>query len=255
MATFGAGFLEKRLFARSVRRWMRAAEDVQTAPMFRLRQFRQRARLLRSHLDAVIDVADDRLSAPFTNLPDMPHTTEWTWRPDLWRIPLSDAGRCGVEQNTRFDDQISLFHDCPLSEIIIRQTRNKENTTSAPCALGIEVFGFEGTFLSLVTDLPEAGVAGLNRGHLVRLDMLVDIDRPIEIYARLNVRHGPNTEQVVRQVPLDQQEIAVEFDLAYSELNEKRVENAWVDLIINDPSMNTVVLRDLIVSRRPRAAL
>ena len=47
----------------------------------------------------------------------------------------------------------------------------------------------------------------------------------------------------------------VEFDLAYSKLNEKRVEKAWIDLIFEGPEMNQITLRDLTFSRRPRAAL
>jgi hypothetical protein len=47
----------------------------------------------------------------------------------------------------------------------------------------------------------------------------------------------------------------VEFDLAYSNLNEKRVESAWIDLIFESPQMNRVALRDLTLSRRRRAQL
>ena len=84
---------------------------------------------------------------------------------------------------------------------------------------------------------------------------MVETERPIEIFARLNVRHGPNTEQIVRELPLGADEIMVEFDLAYSKLNEKRVDSAWVDLIFEGPEMNQVILRDVTFSRRPRAEL
>jgi hypothetical protein len=47
----------------------------------------------------------------------------------------------------------------------------------------------------------------------------------------------------------------VEFDLAYTKLNEKRVEKMWLDLIFEGPQMNQVVLRDLTFSRRKRAEL
>ena len=67
--------------------------------------------------------------------------------------------------------------------------------------------------------------------------------------------HGPNTEQMVRELPLEGGEIMVEFDLAYTKLNEKRVEAAWVDLIFEGPKMNQVILRDVTFSRRPRADL
>ena len=47
----------------------------------------------------------------------------------------------------------------------------------------------------------------------------------------------------------------VEFDLAYSNMNERRVEAAWIDLIFEGPEMNQIVLRDLTFSRRPRAQI
>ena len=69
------------------------------------------------------------------------------------------------------------------------------------------------------------------------------------------VRIYSDSGQLVRELPLGQGEIVVEFDLAYSKLNEKRVEKAWVDLIFEQPSMNQVILRDVTFSRRPRADL
>ena len=125
----------------------------------------------------------------------------------------------------------------------------------APFGLRMDVFNFDGSFLSLVVNLPESAVSGLQRRHLVRMTAVVETERPLEIFARLNIRHGPNTEQLVRELPLGQGEIVVEFDLAYSNLNEKRVEKAWVDLIFEQPSMNQVILRDVTFSRRPRADL
>jgi len=71
----------------------------------------------------------------------------------------------------------------------------------------------------------------------------------------LNIKHGPNVEQVVRELPLNEGEVKVEFDLAYTKMNEKRVERIWVDLIFEGPEMNQVTLRDVTFSRRPRAEL
>ncbi|MDX5401755.1 MAG: DUF6478 family protein, partial [Rhodobacterales bacterium] len=88
-----------------------------------------------------------------------------------------------------------------------------------------------------------------------RMNTIVEMEKPLEIFARLNIRHGPNTEQIVRELPLHEEDIMVEFDLAYSSMNEKRVEKAWVDLIFEGPEMNQVILRDLTFSRRPRAEL
>ena len=79
------------------------------------------------------------------------------------------------------------------------------------------------------------------------------MEKPLEIFARLNIKHGPNTEQIVRELPLHEEDIMVEFDLAYTKLNERRVERLWMDLIFEGPQMNQVILRDLTFSRRPRA--
>ena len=89
----------------------------------------------------------------------------------------------------------------------------------------------------------------------MRLDALVDMEKPLEIFARLNIKHGPNTEQIVRELPLHDKEVFVEFDLAYTKLNEKRVDRMWLDLIFEGPQMNQVTLRDITFSRYPRAEL
>jgi len=119
----------------------------------------------------------------------------------------------------------------------------------------MDVFRFDGSFLSLVLELPPEVVEGLKLNHLIRLDAIVEMEKPLEIFARLNIKHGPNVEQVVRELPLNEGEVKVEFDLAYTKMNEKRVERIWVDLIFEGPEMNQVTLRDVTFSRRPRAEL
>lgn len=119
----------------------------------------------------------------------------------------------------------------------------------------MDVFKFDGSFLSLVIDMPKASIAGLKKDHVIRIDTIVEVEKPIEIFARLNIKHGPNTEQFVRELPLYEENVMVEFDLAYSNLNEKRVEKAWLDIIFEGPEMNQVTLRDLTFSRRLRAAI
>jgi len=103
--------------------------------------------------------------------------------------------------------------------------------------------------------MPPEGTEGLRKRHLVRVDAIVELEKPLEIFARLNIQHGPNTEQIVRELPLNSGDIFVEFDLAYTNLNEKRVEKMWLDLIFEGPEMNQITLRDVTISRRPRAEL
>ncbi|MDO7631792.1 MAG: DUF6478 family protein, partial [Loktanella sp.] len=63
------------------------------------------------------------------------------------------------------------------------------------------------------------------------------------------------TEQLVLELPLGEPEVMVEFDLGYSDINEKRVERMWLDLIFESPEMNQVTIRDLTFCRYPRAEI
>ncbi len=257
MAGNGTKFVDKIAHRRAMRRWARAARNAADTRIDELRNTRSAARLLRAHLDRLIHKADERLALPAigaTNFPK-PHNADWAWRPELWRGPLAKPGMSSVETKSMLGDEVTLFHDCVLSELSLRQIRNLREEDLAPYGLRMDVFKFDGSFLSLVIDLPPDAVRGLKKTHLIGMNAIVEMEKPLEIFARINIRHGPNTEQIVREIPLYTEDASVEFDLAYSKLNEKRVEKAWIDLIFEGPEMNQVTLRDLTLSRRPRAAL
>ncbi|SEP06406.1 hypothetical protein SAMN04490248_12225 [Salinihabitans flavidus] len=239
------------------RYWASAAHQAEETDIAALREQRSRARRLRRHLDRLISVAESRLALPYigSNAFPKPHGTDWAWRPALWREPLPRSGMSSVQSREMLGDEVTLFHDCHVSELSLRQIRNTREKDLAPFGLRMDVFRFDGSFLSLAIDLPPEAVAGLRRKHLIRMDTIVEMEKPLEIFARLNIRHGPNTEQIVRELPLHEEDITVEFDLAYSKLNEKRVEKAWMDLIFEGPELNQVILRDVTFSRRPRAEL
>lgn len=257
MAKGGFGALGWLLHQRTMLRWSAAVRTAQKAELASLRTQRQQARALRTKLDELIFVADSRLGLPRIGSIAFarPSGTDWSWRPKLWRGPLAQKGMAGVESKTQIGDEITVFHDCQIAELGLRQTRNFREADLAPFALQIDVFRFDGSFLSLVIDLPETACDGLKKRHILRLDALVDLEKPLELLVRLNIKHGPNTEQIVRDLHLGSSAGFVEFDLAYTNLNEKRVDRMWVDLIFEGPQMNQVTLRDLTFSRYPRAEL
>ncbi|MCC7320518.1 MAG: hypothetical protein IT542_06005 [Rubellimicrobium sp.] len=242
---------------RALARWERRAEQAGRAELSELRRQRAQAQALRQPLDRLLMAAETRLALPRVGSTAFPRPagTDWGWRPMLWRGPLGIRGLAGVESQTRIGDEITLFHDCRSSEITLRQMRNHREDDLAPFGLHMDVFAFDGSFLSLVLDLPPEASAGLKKRHLIRVEMDVETERPLEIFLRLNVRHGPNVEQLVREVPNPSGRVVTEFDMAYSALNERRSEAAWLDLILEGPQMNRVVLRDLTFARCPRAEL
>lgn len=255
MSKIALEFLDTKVFARDVQRWERAARNADRADLTQLRRQRCRARMLKGHLDKLIHTADARLALPMigaTGFP-RPHNCDWAWRPELWRGRLPKPGMCPIQARSTLGTEVTLFHDCSASELTVRQLRNRREEDLAPYGLRLEILHFDGSFLSIVVDLPAEAIDGLSRNHLIQMDARIETEAPIDVFARLNVRHGPNTAQIVRDVPPSDQTHKVEFDLANTKLNEKRTEHAWVDLILKVPRMNQVTLRDLTFSRRPRA--
>ena len=257
MFPFKIGLLDRRLYALHLRRWAQAAGRAASADLATLRRQRIRARYLKAHLDRLLHTADERLALPRIGSSSFPrpHNADWAWRPDLWRGPLPTPGVSAARTKSVMGDEVTLFHDCPRHEITLRQLRNLRSQDLAAYGLQLDVLHFDGSFLSLALDLPDTASRELKRSHLIRMDLVVEMEKPLEIFARLNIKHGPNTEQMVRELPPGEQQISVEFDLAYAGLNEKLIEKAWVDLIFEGPQMNRVVLRDVTFSRRPRAQI
>lgn len=245
--------IDRLMFRRVLARWTALANRAPDLQFEDLRSLRNRARLVRREVDRLLHQADERLSQPGPATLPRPIGTDWIWRPDLWRGGIAQPGLTPETGKTPVCEGATLFHDCRQPELALRQLRNSRTGDLAPFGFAVEVFRFDGSFLSLVLDLPPEAAQGLTLRHLIRLDAVVEAERPLEIYARLNIRHGPNVEQIVRELPLTADKPMVEFDLAYSRVNEKRIERLWIDLIFERPEMNRVILRDVTVGRRPRA--
>jgi hypothetical protein len=99
----------------------------------------------------------------------------------------------------------------------------------------MDVFRFDGSFLSLAIDLPIEAARDVSRDHLLRVETVLEIESPLDIYLRLNIRHGPNTDRITRALPLQNETARVDFDLSETRINEKRVEQIWLDMIFDAP--------------------
>ncbi|MEL6691219.1 MAG: DUF6478 family protein [Pseudomonadota bacterium] len=249
--------IENILNRDALRRWSRAAKGAGHVDLSELKRQAADAQKLRHHLNEVIFNAEHRLALPAigSNAFQKPRNADWSWRPELWRGPVPQIGIVAADSQTKLGDEATLFHDCRQSELTLRQIRNTRARDLAPFGVRMDVFRFDGSFLSIALDLPKTAVEGLRKKHLLRINTILEVEKPLEIFARLNLRHGPNTEQIVRELPLAQEDVWVEFDLAYTNINEKRMERAWLDLIFEGPQMNMVTIRDMTFSRAPRAEL
>ncbi len=253
MAGLLTGLIEKR----TLRRWRHAASRVDDIGPSDLKALRNRARALGRHVDQVLHVAEGRLALPLAGQAAIrrPMHSDWAWRPELWSGPVKPTGYASVKTKTAIGREAKVFHDCALNELSIRQLRNTRAKDIAAYGVHFDVFRFDGSFLSLVVDVPSEGVEDLSRRHLIRLEIRVETEKPLEIFGRFNVHHGPNVEQLVREFSGSTGEYAIEFDLSATQMLEARVERAWLDLIFEGPEMNEIILRDVTLSRRPRAEI
>ena len=258
MGTRLPGLVESLRGRLAVRAWERAAKAGETLGTRALTRLGPRARQLAVHARQLAEAADRRLAGPQigTETIDRPAQCDWAWRPAPWAPALTPASMSGIQGGTRLTDGVTLFHDCPLAEITLKQTRTTDAEASAPFVLSVDALGFEGSFLSLAIDLPEDAATGMRRSHIVGVALRLWMERPGEMFVRLNIKQGPNTEQMVSELRAgpDQHDLmTAEFDLGFHEINPTKLEGAWIDLIFERPEMNLVRLDDLTLTRRPRA--
>lgn len=251
------GLLGRLFHKGALARWRAAAKRADKTDLVALRAQRYQARQLKSALQDLCHQADDRLAVPQIGSDTFvrPVGTDWSWRPAVWRLRLDKPGCAPVHDKTKIGHEIGIFHDCSLSEITVRQIRNIRDIDVSSFGLQLEVFHFDGNYLSVVVDLPKESCAGLRKHHVIALSAMVEVEQPIGIFARLNLRHGPNTEQILLTLPQGGAQSTVAFDLAYTQLNEQRAERIWIDLMFDNPAMNRITLRDLTLCRYPRAQL
>lgn len=249
------GLKDRFLYQRMMAHWTAAARDADLAELTSLRDQRHKARQLRSQIDKLLYTAESRLALPRVgaNVFTKPPGTRWSWRPALWRGPVTPKGAVGLKNADRVGPGMKVFHDCPRRELTVRQTRNTQEEDLAAFGLQMDVLGFEGSFLSVVIDLPDDAADGLRKRDIMRVKAMLTAERQAPIFARLNIKCGPNTEQLVQELPLDTAEADVDFDMAFADVVENRIDTMWLDLIFDDPAMNQIRIRDLTFYRYPRA--
>lgn len=252
MAQDGGTFRERLRLNRALKRAVLAGRRAEHMSDGELADAEGDIERLRQSIDAADRAAEAARAALAIEAPiPGPEQCDFAVRPDLWKRPMRPRGAVSIPSPTALCDDIKLYHDCPKPELSYRQIRADRGVARYHFAL--DVFRFGGGFISLVQDLPDAAIAGLTRSHVFTVTLDATFEVPLEIFGRLNLQSGPNTEQMVREMPMKDGRAIAEFDLAYTKINEKRMERVWLDLIFEGPQMNRILLKDLTVTRAPRA--
>jgi hypothetical protein len=250
-----AGFFDRFGLSQTVRRWSRAMQAPGLMSPHDLSAMYREMRSTCDRIDALAARAQSELLTRATGADGInrPDQCDWAERAAPWRQKIKPRGHIRPGSPHEIGGGVTLFHDATQADLTVRQDPAPADVPGAAFGLVLEVYRFDGSFLSLVQDLPEAALKGLTLNHFIAVHLRVSREQPIEIYARLNVQHGPNQEQIVRQIEFRDGVGYAEFDLAYPKINEKRLEKAWLDLILEGPEMNRLAIWDMVLLRAPRA--
>ncbi len=249
------GFFGGLGLGQTLKRWQRALRTPADLPVAELKRMNGDIRDIRDKLDTMAAQSRSALLSRTSHSDgiDRPDQCDWATRPMPWRDEMRPRGIVGVSSPQPLPGGAKVFHDATHADLSLRQDRAPPWVPGAQFGIVLEVYRSDGSFVSIVQDLPPEALVGLTRNHFISIKLVADREQPVEIYARLNIQHGPNVEQMVRQVDFDGTDGTAEFDLAYSKINEKRLENAWLDLIMEGPKMTRIALWDMVMLRAPRA--
>lgn len=177
----------------------------------------------------------------------LPPKTQWAYTPALWDGSAHDiAGN--ILTTTELAENIEIHHDGEGDIFAIRPP-------SEGSGLNFEFDDFKGSFISIVFTLPRDVAKLLGRHDLLRISLKSSATESFKAFARLNLRHGPNSEQATRMIDIGEGDIFTEFDIFYMDIEANRVSKAWIDIIINEPAGRKFGLSDVVILSRVRASL
>lgn len=180
-----------------------------------------------------------------------PADAVFSFRPAILAFAQTPRGHVSPLPGTALAEGVTLHHDITPPELIVRQDQGVDGQFP----LILEVWRGAGSFLSLSIALPEVEAMAVTRDDLIRLSYKLELEQQCEVFGRLNLSHGPNTEQVVRALDLQPGKDWLEFDVHYTAFDPDRTREIWIDLIFNTRPLNRIVIHDLMISRRGRLSL
>jgi len=191
-------------YRRSLQRWERLADFGKDTPPETLKELKKHARAIEIRAGAVAKNADRSLISllPGDAADQRRPRTDWSYRPEPWKCRQHPWGFAPALNNASLGRDVTLYHDCKSRSLTFRQIRNLDPDSLAPFALHLDIFRFRGSFLSIVVRAPDGVTKGLTKNHILGVSCELQIERPVDIMLRLNLRNGPNTEQIEKPVDL-----------------------------------------------------
>lgn len=239
------------------RYWTKQSHNLSSMSETRLAQTNTRANQTLRYVKKVATTSSEKIRGRSgAGWPiDLPSRTTWSMRPKVWSEVMDPQSHAPVKTGCKLAEGVTVYHDCSNPQISLRQHRPNESNVPAPFALLFDVLDFEGSYLSFVIEMPETIVPEVTKNDLIRLQCKIEMEAEEDIFIRLNVRNGPNVEQISRHLDLSLDMPWVEFDMFYTSIDFHLISDIWIDVIVERPAMNSIRIDDLTLIRRPRASV
>lgn len=258
MSNFLQSLFGRRNAEPASRQWEDLAHRVDGLSDGRRISLRSEARQKRQEIDRFM-----MLSAPAGEGSDLaglpfPAGTDWKWRPAVFTGSLPAIGVSAPESGSYVAPDLVVWHDIKDNLLSVRQIHRNQHDGLPPYGVQFDSFApRDQGYIALTFDLPAEALEDLDKNFVLRVMSVTGAALSAQIYLRLNVEHGPNIEQELRHLDkaLDGKTVSLitEFDLGFVEMNPRRMQKIWLDVIVERPEFNSFALRDLVVSRHLRA--
>lgn len=235
------------------RRLDRILAHLEKAPKIDLRRIHPVLARWAQKTELAREIAQDRLcqSNKDNLIAGLPPRLVKAVRPNPFAFPLSSLRTTSPQREWSLDDQVTLFHDCSLSQILIRQNPTPETGRVAPHELQIECFEFQGSFFSFKFDLPFQ--ADVTSDTIISIRAHIVTSEDIQAHARLSIAKGAHTEAIIRDVAINDPFATAEFDLYFAETRLDGSQSMWIDLSFSNIAQSKIHLRDIVLFQTNRA--
>lgn len=165
----------------------------------------------------------------------------WSLTPVAFRRALVPGGVVDPASGSAIGPDLSLFHDGAPAVLAWRQRPDPGAGWGAQ-RLGLVVYQFTGSFLSLVVGVPPDLAARARSGMGIELGFSAQATRPITLYLRLNIDDGAHRATLHDTVLVLQGTRRVVFDLTSAAEALRGRPRIWLDLIFAEPAMAEIEL-------------
>ena len=113
------------------------------------------------------------------------------------------------------------------------------------------LMNLQGIFLSLAFAAPDAAVQGMTKFTLFQCDMMTVVDHQVIFHLRLNVQYAATVATFTQAVKTSGGHVCATFDLGFHRFEVGEFSKIWLDVMIDSPQHNRIIVNDLTLLRHP----